>query len=152
MSENVSKIIANLVVGRKQDGRARYSKQAKRELVAACIKPGVSVAHMALVNGLNANLLRKWITQYQAQVAAPITTDFPASIDAATLVPVTQLNERAPAVRRRAHLEERAATESSIEIVLGDAIVKLNGDIDSRRLRVVLDCLSTRSIREGRSS
>jgi len=60
-------------VGHKQDGRARYSKQAKRTLVEACLKPGVSVSSMALVNGLNTNLLRKWITQYQDLVDTPIT-------------------------------------------------------------------------------
>jgi len=42
--------------------------QAKRILVEACLKPGVSVSRMALVNGLNAKLLGKWITQYQCRI------------------------------------------------------------------------------------
>jgi transposase len=64
MTENDSESVRPLVVGSKRDGRRRYDKQAKRELVKACLEPGVSVARMALEHGLNANLLRKWITQY----------------------------------------------------------------------------------------
>jgi transposase len=33
------------------------------EVVRACLKPGVSVARMALQCGINANLLRRWIRQ-----------------------------------------------------------------------------------------
>ncbi|MFC7411872.1 transposase [Hydrogenophaga atypica] len=40
-----------------------YDPQAKAEVVRACLKPGVSVARMALQCGINANLLRRWITQ-----------------------------------------------------------------------------------------
>jgi len=47
------------------DGRCRYDNDAKRELVDACLRPGVSVARMALQHGINANLLRTWIGKYQ---------------------------------------------------------------------------------------
>ena len=67
MTENRSEIIAGLVVGRKRDGRCVYSRQAKHELVEACLRPGVSVARIALTYGVNANLLRKWITRYRGQ-------------------------------------------------------------------------------------
>ncbi len=91
MSKNASEIIPNLVIGHKQDGRARYSKQGKRTLVEACLKPGVSVFRMALVNGLNANLLRKWITQYQDLVDTPIIAVATTQAAAVTLVPVKVL-------------------------------------------------------------
>ncbi|MGZ8219137.1 transposase [Methylomagnum sp.] len=39
----------------------RYDPEAKRELVEACLRPGVSVARVALAHGANANLLRKWM-------------------------------------------------------------------------------------------
>lgn len=153
MSDNASEIIPNLVVGHKQDGRARYSKQAKLTLVEACLKPGVSVSRMALVNGLNANLLRKWITQYQDLVDTPITAAPPTQSVAVTLVPVTQLNE-AEQIESRETGRDQGSTvaQSSIEIVLGDAVIKLQGDVDSRRLRTVLDCLAVRSMRDRRSS
>ena len=43
--------------------RARYSDEFKRQVVAACLEPGVSKAAIALANGLNANMLRRWVVQ-----------------------------------------------------------------------------------------
>jgi transposase-like protein len=43
--------------------RGRYSNEFKRELVRACEAPGVSTASVALANGVNANLLRRWISE-----------------------------------------------------------------------------------------
>ena len=51
--------------------RRRHSAQFKAQIVAECQHRGVSVAAVALANGLNANLLRRWIAQSQEQ-AAPI--------------------------------------------------------------------------------
>jgi transposase len=42
-------------------GRRVYSGESKARLVAASLRPGVSVARLALDHGLNANLLRRWI-------------------------------------------------------------------------------------------
>jgi len=42
---------------------ARYSDDFKRKVVAACHEPGVSTAAIALANGLNANMLRRWVVQ-----------------------------------------------------------------------------------------
>lgn len=67
MTENASALSKRLVVGSKRDGRRRYDRQAKRELVQLCLAPGVSVAKMALDHGLNANLLRKWIDQHRRE-------------------------------------------------------------------------------------
>ncbi|MGF6472593.1 transposase [Paraburkholderia sp. JPY419] len=52
------------VVRQSRDGRRRYDEQGKRTLVEAALQPGVSVARMAQEHGINANLLRKWITKY----------------------------------------------------------------------------------------
>ena len=35
--------------------------------MAACQQPGVSTAAVALANGLNANLLRRWLSETQAR-------------------------------------------------------------------------------------
>lgn len=63
MTEIDTEVLGRLVTGRKKDGRAMYDPQAKAALVQACLKPGVSVARMAMQYGINANLLRCWITQ-----------------------------------------------------------------------------------------
>ncbi len=43
--------------------RGRYSEDFKRQVVTACLEPGVSTAAVALANGLNANLLRRWVVE-----------------------------------------------------------------------------------------
>jgi transposase len=62
MTEIDAEVVRRLVVGHKADGRAVYDPQAKAEVVRLCLRPGVSVARMALQCGINANLLRRWIT------------------------------------------------------------------------------------------
>ncbi|MFX1739925.1 transposase [Paraburkholderia sp. A1RI_3L] len=52
------------VVRRSSDGRRRYDDRGKHALVEAALRPGVSVARLAQEHGINANLLRKWITKY----------------------------------------------------------------------------------------
>ena len=42
---------------------ARYSDAFKRQVIAACQAPGVSTATVAQANGLNANMLRRWVAQ-----------------------------------------------------------------------------------------
>lgn len=41
--------------------RRRHSDAFKAEVIQACRHPGVSIAAVALANGLNANLLRRWV-------------------------------------------------------------------------------------------
>ncbi len=68
-------------MGHWSNGRCRYDPEAKRELVEACLQPGVSVARMALEHGINANLLRKWINQYRENVSS-VPPSTPATLSA----------------------------------------------------------------------
>lgn len=43
------------------DARRVHTAQFKADVLEQCRKPGVSVAAVALANGLNANLVRKWL-------------------------------------------------------------------------------------------
>ncbi len=67
MTEQITELKQRLVVARKRDGRCCYNPQAKRELIEAGLQPGVSVAKLALAHGINANLLRTWMTKHQRQ-------------------------------------------------------------------------------------
>lgn len=89
MTEQEPELSRPLVVGHKRDGRSCYDRQAKRELIEASLKPGVSVAGMALRHGINANLLRTWIRRHQLEgdaretaggAAAPVQCSPPAFI------------------------------------------------------------------------
>ena len=62
--------------------RGRYSDEFKRQVIAACLEPGVSTAAIALANGLNANLARRWVAE-SAQCS-----DLLRSKTATTLAPV----------------------------------------------------------------
>ena len=47
----------------RRDGRRRYEPASKERLIEACLRPGVSLAGLALQHGVNANLLRKWVAK-----------------------------------------------------------------------------------------
>jgi transposase len=56
----------------RESGRRRrsYSPGFKAEVIGRCLQPGVSVASIALANGINANLLHRWIAEHrQSQLA-----------------------------------------------------------------------------------
>ena len=46
------------------EGRRRrrlHSDEFKANAVASCMQPGISMAAVAMANGINANLLRRWV-------------------------------------------------------------------------------------------
>jgi transposase len=53
--------------------RRRYTEEFKKQATEACLIPRVSIASVALANGLNANLLRRWVTERQEAVAGSVT-------------------------------------------------------------------------------
>lgn len=115
MTEHDSALLQRLVVGSKRDGRRRYDKQAKAELVQACLKPGVSVARVALEHGVNANLLRKWITLHlQRQEQSAIGTARSATPSSSPFVPVVP----AGSCGMRTESELRVRLPNGIEISL----------------------------------
>lgn len=97
MTEKDTELSKRLVIGQKRDGRRCYDKEAKRELIEASMRPGVSVARIALQHGVNANLLRTWITRYQRQslVLSPSSQGNRALAITSPFVPVVQAKARA---------------------------------------------------------
>lgn len=104
------------------DGRRRrrtHSSEFKVKVVAACRRPGVSIAAVALANGLNANLLRRWVvTEEQAQRANAIDT---VSASAARLEAPTRsfipLQLEAPVIKGEQPI--------TVELRRGTTVVKL---------------------------
>ncbi len=93
MKEHNTRLSRPLIVGHGRDGRCLYDPEAKRELVEACLQPGISVAKVALEFGINANLLRKWMGHYSE-------TGYPSPSSALALpafVPVQSLSKGKPA-------------------------------------------------------
>jgi len=52
--------------------RRRHDEEFKARLVEECRKPGVSMASVAMANGVNANLLRNWVVRQTKAEAAPV--------------------------------------------------------------------------------
>lgn len=52
---------------------SRYGLEFKRQIVAACHEPGVSKAAVAMANGLNANMLRRWVVESSQDSAGQLT-------------------------------------------------------------------------------
>lgn len=135
MAERLRPVIADLVKGRKSNGRCVYNRAAKRALVEAAQLPGVSVARLALDHAVNANLLRKWIRAYQAKQAATL----PGSERLVALLPVIATE---PLTAASAPVP---SPDALIEIALGDATVRVRGAVDAQQLRTVIDCLARRT-------
>ena len=47
--------------------RRKHSAEFKAHVVAACSKPGVSSASVAMANGINANLVRRWVKDAEGE-------------------------------------------------------------------------------------
>jgi transposase len=52
--------------------RRNHSEQFKAEAVAACCRPGVSIAAAAMSRSINANLLRRWVVEAERSGSAPV--------------------------------------------------------------------------------
>lgn len=70
--------------------RRRHSADFKTSIIRACQQPGVSMASVALANGLNATMVRKWVVEAEggsSRAASVIATAAPSSPP--TFVPLT---------------------------------------------------------------
>jgi len=132
MADTTVEIVEGLVVRAPPSGRRTYSETAKRALVQLSLRPGVSVAGLALGHGINANLLRRWMQQY-----GPGSTTVNAPSTATSLLPVNRLTATAQRVAPSA--------DGCIEISFMGTTIRVLGAVDPRALSVVLDCLAQRA-------
>jgi hypothetical protein len=72
--------------------RRTHSPEFKAMVVAACRRPGVSMAAVALANGLNANLVRRWVvTDERVLPGKSIQTTTPSAastVEHGTFIPI----------------------------------------------------------------
>ncbi len=120
MTEMNAELLARLVVGRKRDGRCRYDPLAKQVLVHECLKPGVSVARIAMQHGVNANLLRTWIAKSREQSLpgtaralprAEVASCTPAFVAVQVAAPVAPAAAALPALRLQVRLPNGVAID-----------------------------------------
>ena len=85
-----------------------HSEEFRSEVVRACSEPGVSVAGVALANGVNANLVRKWMA---ARGVVTPNSRKPklakaAMVRSTEFVPVTVVDSASPDIRIEARRGE----------------------------------------------
>jgi transposase len=57
------------------DGRRRrrtHRSEFKAQVVAACSDPGISIAAVAMANGINANLARRWVMEAERSTSGAV--------------------------------------------------------------------------------
>jgi transposase-like protein len=120
--EDAGLCVPGLVISRKADGRANYSKPGKAALVEMVRSSVASLPALARANGINANMLAKWVQQHStASKRRPVVRTAP------TLLPV-------------ALKPELASSRMSCEIVLARATLRLQ--LDGPGLRAVIEQLN----------
>lgn len=107
-------------------GRHRYCAPFKTWIVEQALRPGMSVAGLAMRNEINANQLRRWIKlRVHEGVEAP----------AARLLPVTIA---APVA---ANAATGHSTGAPVEIEASGMLLRVRDDVAPATLRMVLDVL-----------
>lgn len=115
-------------------GRPNYSMDFKRRLAVAACAPNVSVSKLALEHEVNANMVFKWRRQYRAGLLGVEagTTFLPVAVK---MVPT---GEPVPVTAEASRPE---VSGSTIEIVIGDAVVRVQGKVDAKLLLAVVQSL-----------
>ena len=65
------------LMGRRR--RRRHSAEFKAAVIGECLRPGVSIAAVALAHGLNANMLRKWVIDAEHKGVRPTAAPAPVA-------------------------------------------------------------------------
>ena len=57
--------------------RSSYPKPFKAQVVQECLQPGATVSSVAIRHGINANVIRKWLSLYRDQLPAALPAFVP---------------------------------------------------------------------------
>ena len=67
--------------------RTTYPKLFNSQIVQECLQSEVSIASVALLHGINANLVRKWIQLYRDRKPVSLPAFVPLKMEAAPVSP-----------------------------------------------------------------
>jgi transposase len=114
-------------------GQPNYPEEFKQQIAVAACEPGISVAKLAMAHQLNVNMVFRWRRELRAREAASAQAS-------PTLLPIVL--ERPAAVPRLKATVAAANAPAGIEVVIGDASVRITGTPDEALL-----CSVFRSLR-----
>jgi len=115
-----------------RNGKRVFAEDFKKSVVGQCLGSGKSVASVAMANGVNANLVRKWIDKHK--VGAQRT-------EPPRLLPVSVMPLEEPVPAGSSAQASTQAPDGVIEIDIGRARVRLRGVVDESGVRCVLNAL-----------
>ena len=114
-------------------GRRWFEDWYRQDVVKRCLQPGASTAAIALQCGLNANLVRKWVSNARRG---------DRSGERAEVISWVPVAPRFEAELPRTEAEDRAAGDADvIEIHLGDARIVVGRGVGLERLATVIRAL-----------
>jgi len=127
------------------NGKRRFDPVEKDRLIDAAMKPGVSVARLALAHGINANQLRNWVNlrrDRQAQGALTVVAGQEASafVPVVTALPMAQ-QPVTPARPSLAGMRLTVSLPNGVRLELEDA--------DEQALSVMFDVLGRYNVPAG---
>jgi transposase len=111
-------------------GKPNYSTEFKQQIVAAACEPGASVSKLAMAHQLNANMVFRWRRELGAKTSG-------VAQGSPKLLPIVLEHQSAPA----APLAQGATADYRIEVMIGDACVRVCGMPDEAVLRAVFRSL-----------
>ncbi|EFE93399.1 MULTISPECIES: IS66-like element accessory protein TnpA [Enterobacterales] len=123
-----------------QQRRPNYSNGFKLHLVELTMKPGVSVAHVARANDINANLLFNWRHQYKLGKLTPDNRQGAALIPVA-LSPAKTSDSPVPATggsRRQTDLPHTTASALTCELLMPAGTLRLSGAVTAAMLQALV--------------
>ena len=84
-------------VGAGRRRRRTHSVEFKAQVVAACSVPGVSIAAVAMANGVNSNLARRWVLEAERRGGGALATTASSAVPIAFVAVQLPPVETAPA-------------------------------------------------------
>jgi len=115
--------------------RRRWPVGEKCRIVEQTLKPGASVARVALTHGVNANQVFSWRRQYLQGLLSQRNTE------PVRLLPVHVSEAQASKVNRSDRRQVTAAVSGTIQVEFPKGHVCVTGSVDGEALRIVLEHL-----------
>jgi transposase len=125
------------VVEGASERRRYWSSEEKRRIVEQTLSSGLSVASLARQHGMNANQLFYWRKLYRA---GQLGSDERSAETSVQLLPVTVDSDEPPEVEAAQSGSAAPSITISIEIP-GRALVSLEGAVDAKMIRTILESL-----------
>lgn len=123
--------------------RSYRSVEERRRIVEETLVPGVSVATVARAHGVNANQVFGWRKLYQAGLLQPKDVSSGEALQSAVrLLPVAiSAREEQAQQPLEAKADGAIGGSASIELIFAKARVRINGQLDTALLRVIVESL-----------